>query len=261
MVLGGGVLLLCFAQACDREPVGSSRAAVEGGRLATEATYDAVMCTPRYIAPENAAPGVSCTEDALHCCVEGAGWAGCVQRCVESMTLVTPRIAVGSRHRLITQSHPFALGAKTYGTDASADEVRPGKTALEVGVALNAVDDGPSILRHATGCYELRRSGIAPCCRHVRYYDTSLPTETGRAPYQRIYAPPPELWDERFSSSLHLVPTGLRRMRGHPVGAAVSSQRGVSLPFRRPRDATWAPRAVPPSDLRACHLRDLRAAL
>ncbi|MCA9604995.1 MAG: hypothetical protein KC619_05350 [Myxococcales bacterium] len=58
-----------------------------------------------------------------------------------------------------------------------------------------------------------------------------------------------------------LVPTGLRRMRGHPVGAAVSSQRGLSLPFRRPRDATWAPRAVPPSDLRACHLRDLRAAL
>jgi len=54
---------------------------------------------------------------------------------------------------------------------------------------------------------------------------------------------------------------GIRRYRGHPLGPAVASQHGVSLPFQRRRDATWAPLAIRPADLRRCRLRDLHGAM
>lgn len=141
-----------------------------------------------------------------------AGWAGCVGRCVESMALVTPKIVVGTRDRLITQTHPFDLGTRTRTQGSAADNV--GTTAFEVGVAVNAVDDGPNPLRHAVACIEIRRSGLAPCCRHVRAEDPALGLSPFGLPYHRSYQPPPALWEVPFSDPAH----GVRVIAGPGTG-------------------------------------------
>ncbi len=174
--------------------MGRATESVRGGGLASGPEYDAVLCMPAY----DESAGIE------------AGWYRPVVRCEESVALVTPNIAMGTRSRLIEQTHPFELGGRTHAdlaVEADSTHVHD-KTALELGVTED-VTRGPRILRRATGCLELRRSGLAPCCKHPRALDPSVVTSTGSAP--RIYIPPPSLWDVDFSDPAHGVVVVSRR--------------------------------------------------
>ena len=84
-------------------------------------------------------------------------------------------------------------------------------TAIELGSTVNAVDDGPTSLSHAVGCLEMRRSGLAPCCRHVRAEDPSLGEVSSSCSspfggaFVRSYIPPASLWDVPFTDPAHGV--------------------------------------------------------
>lgn len=67
------------------------------------------MCTPRY-----GDIGAGCVDSGW-----GAGTL-CISRCVASVTLVTPTIAVTDRERLVTQTYPFELGTRTWLDDVPA---------------------------------------------------------------------------------------------------------------------------------------------
>ncbi len=213
------VLLLGVPLGCDTEAVAGSREAISGG------AYDAVMCMPQIRGAMSAMPGTNC---------QLSGWdTGCVWLCAQSVTLVSPRFAVASRDRFLSQTLPLLLGARTYTEGAPADVLLPTQTAFEVGVAVNAIDDGPRVLRHATGCYELRRSGIAPCCRHVyRHERTLLPPDR----YIRVYQPPEALWDVPYYE-----PGGSTR---HPVEVVQNWGWGRSATYRRYLEECPAPMAA-----------------
>ncbi len=185
--------------ACEPDAVAEHRVAVSGGRVAAEPEWDAVLCVPQSV------PSLGCAD---------IGWGVCITRCTANMTLVAPGIAMGPRDRAIEQSHPIELGTRTRTQGAAADvaAARTNATAWELGTAVD-VTLGPDLLAHAVGCFELRRSGLAPCCRHVYVEDPSLGTTPPPlvGPYRRVYSPPEALWDTPYSDPAHgvtLVPYG-----------------------------------------------------
>lgn len=179
-LFGAAVLTLC---ACEgREPIGATQAAVTGGEIADGPEFDAVMCIPHYAHTEGC---------------ESHGWADCLLRCAATATLITPNVAIAQRGRLVRQSYPITLGYQTRTGVRAPEELY--HTKIEVGSAVNAVDDGPTVLRNAVRCLEMRRSGLAPCCWHVFITDASLGEGTfGDELPKRYYAPPPEQWDDPF---------------------------------------------------------------
>jgi hypothetical protein len=184
--------LLALLGACNSDLVAGVESAVSGGTVADSAEFDAVMCMP---APD---AGAGCVE---------SGWDMCIGRCENTLTLVTPNIVMGTRLRAEIQTLPFELGSTTLTRGVSGpppDSLGSSPpTAVEIGSAINAVDDGPTILRHAVGCYELRKSGLAPCCLHPYFLDTSVPVPGGFA--QRVYIPPVDLWEVDFDDPAHGV--------------------------------------------------------
>lgn len=150
------------------------------GEIAYGSEFDAVMCSPAHNGG-----------------VVDSGWpGGPILRCVEGMTLITPNVVLGERARLVSQTYPITLG---YLTRNGIPPEAFNSSGLEVGSAINAVDDGPDVFRWAVQCLEIRKSGLAPCCRHVFITDSSLATVPAGYPLRsRYYVPPPEQWDDGF---------------------------------------------------------------
>ena len=143
-----GCALIALGCAADPSHATSLEAPILGGAPATEPEHDAVVCVPEI-------NGTGCIEGL-------PGWPDqCWLRC-RTGTLITPQWVLTDRKRLVHHDGSTNPRQIAFGPDGR----------------------DPSFFAEGR-CWELRRSGIHPCCFHPMDPDINRP---------RFYIPPEEDW-------------------------------------------------------------------